>query len=245
MTKVPGWIVVSFVLAAGCMPARGEGEEPVVLDSITVTGSKDLDTIPYAEEYKVIQKAAALDQLDKVQLRFFLRAKSKDLDLGTVRIHLIGDTINQNIPVSVDGVFALPELPAAAAEGALVVSNKPSGSLQLFYGPEIRIGSPEAMHYRDLIDGMSQSTKMMKSLWGFFFPSFVAVSIRFDAVDQYLAIGPPASQTRISALAGDRFVVIDEDKRLYELNPEVRFSTAPTRIVAVNVRPRRPTNVNE
>ena len=240
------FLMLGAALAAFAGPcgafAAAQDDQPVVLDNVDVRGSKDLDSIAYADEYKVIRKAAALTGLDKVELRFFLRSKRKDIDLKDVRLHLTGSTVDQDVPVAPDGFFTLPILPAAAEEKALVVSNMPSGSLQLFYGPEILGGGTRAVHYRDLMDGMAQSTKMMKALWGFFFPSFVGVSVRFDQPDAFLTFGSPAAPHRIAAENGDTFIILDYDEGLYKENPEISFSTPPSRIVPVNVRPRKSTN---
>lgn len=207
------------------------------LESVVVVGTKDPDVAPYKKAFAFIQKFEALAEKDKIYLRFFMQHRDKGIDPRSVRIVVEGS--NTHIPVRVepDGTIDMPVSQAAADDNADVVTNQKLDTFNYYYGPAIKIPNELTFRYRELMDGMVQSTAAMKKLWSVFFPAFKGVTLRYAiARNQFLTIvSSSRGQLQVDIVNDRKAIPLEFDRVLYDENPMVSLSEKPMRILPYNV----------
>lgn len=211
-------------------------ESASVAQTIVVATVKDPDMMPYSEAFERMKKFESLPEKDKVYLRFFAVLKSDTVKVSDVRIRLDGDGVQLPVPVKSDGTLDLPYSEAAYKEKAEILTNQKAGTMKIYYGPGIKVPETTAFRYRDLMDGVTQSTAMMKSFWNFLFPSFVGASLRYhQANGQYLTINSKNGIQKIQINESKKSIPVEYDRWLYEENPMVTVSEKPEKIFPFNL----------
>jgi hypothetical protein len=206
------------------------------VDRIEVTGIKDPDAMPYSKAFDAIKKFKKIGPLRYASLKFFFKTDDASFDFRALKLHLSSDSMALSIPIGSDGVFEMPFSEKAMTENGELYLNQKPGKMKGFYGPFINIPESSTFTYRELMDGVTESTKIMKKMYGFFFPSFLGASLRYSKLEsQSLEIRSSRGTERIVIGAERKSISLDFDRSLYEENPSVWISHKPIRIVPFNV----------
>ena len=213
--------------------------DPPATATVVISEIKDRDTMPYGDAFKKMEEFGRLKENDKIYLRFFVELKkSSAKKIGDVTIMLDGGDLHQRVAIEDDGTLGLPLSQAAADAKAEIISNQGGGTLKIYYGPGIKVPEATTFKYRDIMDGVNQSSGMMKKFWNFLYPSFKGASLRYAEVhDQYLVIQKKDGDEKIAIDPDRKSIVLEMDSVLYRDNPTVVVSERPRKILPFNVAP--------
>jgi len=103
-----------------------ENTEPV--QQVAVSGTKDPDWKSYR---KMLDGLNAFDKYHalapQADLRFILRPQKPDLSISDLKLRIVGDSANIDVPIAADYTFALPRDDAAAKDDADLRLNSKKG----------------------------------------------------------------------------------------------------------------------
>lgn len=244
MNKTTGFLLAAALLYISVPLCAGATEPPVPpvppdMSTVTVKGIKDRDTMPYSILYKQMLDFKNLKENDKIYLRFFFEIKKGfPTKFGDLVVSVDGGDLHLPATVEDDGTVNLPVSQAAFDANAEILTNQGGGSLKVFYGPGIKIPAENTFRYSEIMDGVKQSTSMMRKFWHFFFPSFLGASVRYaDAHGQSLTIKAKGGDETLVVDASRKSIVLPYDPVLYRENPMVIVSERPQKILPYNTAP--------
>lgn len=213
-----------------------EAEAP--MQTVVVRQIKDPDMMAYSYVFEKMQDFEKLKEKDKIFLRFFA-VPIGDAQLSKLRLTLEGPERSEELKVEPDGTIEFPFSEQAYATKAEVMTNQKLGAFKVHYGPGIKVPASTTFKYRDVMDGVKQSTTMMKKFWNFLFPSFKGASLRYATAEgQYAIIQSAQGERRIEINPDKKSIAIELDSSLYEENPTVTVSQKPDKISPFNVKPK-------
>lgn len=228
---------VSMVLMAGSRAQTPEVDAPEPA-KVVISEIKDRDTMPYSDAFERMQAFNGLKDSDKIYLRFFVEVKKSAKKMSDVKITLDGQDLHQSVALDDDGTLGLPVSREAVDAKAEIMSNQGGGTVKIYYGPGIKVPEGTVFKYRDIMDGVKQSSGMMKKFWSFLYPSFKGASLRYaDARDQYVVIQKKDGDEKIVIDPDRKSIVLELDSVLYRDNPTVLVSERPKKILPFNVAP--------
>ncbi|MEY4730031.1 MAG: hypothetical protein RL020_1189 [Pseudomonadota bacterium] len=209
---------------------------PQQIEKIEVKGLRDPGMMPYKEAYAYLQKINA-NPHDKIAVRMRVVPVDKNLSLRDIKITLQGDKTSRVIPIADDGLIEVPLEKALIEDNAEFISNQKKNSLQVHVNVDVLLPSNGALRYRYLSDALNQARDSVKSIVPWYVRWLVPNS--WNAVDIEFA-EPGKATAAIMATSGKQVFRADKDKLIKLLlddyliteNPEVVFSTPPTRIGA-------------
>lgn len=230
-------LFTALALAGTAHAATGAVPETQEMQTVIIKKLKDPDMMSYAYVFEKMAAFQKLKQQDKIFLRFFAVPKG-GVKLSDVQMSLEGEGISVPLAMEPDGTIDLPRSQDAYDKKADVLTNQKPGSLKVHYGPGIKVPESQAFKYRDIMDGVKQSTAMMKEFWSFFFPSFKGASLRYAAPEgQYLLIRSASGEKRVNIDPQRKSIPVELDSDLYDENPDVWVSHQPLKISPFNVTP--------
>jgi hypothetical protein len=238
-------LFVFFLFGTMCFASESNAQESKIasseqVETVLVNGVKDPALMSYVDVIELRQEFDALKNKDKIFLRFYAEMKSKESRISDLKVHLEGENINQPVTVEYDGTLDLPVIDATASKNADIITNQKTGTLKIYYAPGIKVPEGTSFTYREVMDGIEQSTAMMKKFWNFLFPSFHGVSLRYINVDgQFAIIHSKSGDKKISIDQTRKSIALEYDAALYEENPIVTVSEKPVKISPVNVGARK------
>lgn len=233
---------IAACLLCTSIPSLADINEPPAtpdIATVTVTGVKDRDTMPYSIVFKQMNEFNELKENDKIYLRFLLEIK-KDVPIkfSDVVISVEGGDVKLPVKVEDDGTVDFPVSQAAFDAKAEILTNQSGGKLKIIYAPGIKVPAEKSFHYAELMDGVKQSTSMMRKFWHFFFPSFLGASLKYaNAHGQSLTIQTKGGDKRLIVDASRKSIALPYDSTLYRENPILVISELPEKIVPYNVGP--------
>lgn len=96
-----------------------EQPPPVPTQQVTVAGSRDPDWKPYR---KMLDGIDAFDHYHSLapqaQLKFILRPQQPRLTASDLKLRIVGDTVNIEVPIAADLTFSVPRDESAAKDDA-------------------------------------------------------------------------------------------------------------------------------
>lgn len=238
------FLLLAVAVAIGLSAPGALAEDaPAMPETVIVKGIRDPEMIDYKSVVKRMKQFDALRETDKIYLRFFMVPKAKDANISDFRVRLEGKEFEMSVPVEADGTVRLPFSEQALAAEAEVVTNQKAGTLDIYYGPGIKVPEGLSFKYRDVMDGVKQSTSMMKKFWTFLFPSFKGASLRYTKADgQFMIIHAKAGEDKRTIDLARKSIALELDSDLYEENPQITVSERPAKIAPYNVAPDKPKN---
>lgn len=233
---------LALCLSVAWLPFAASAQAPADANDtpkVIISEIKDRDTMPYGDAFKKMEEFGRLKENDKIYLRFFVELKKNSpKKISDVAITLEGAELHHPVAVEDDGTLGLPVSQAAANAKAEILSNQGGGTLKIYYGPGIKVPETTTFKYRDIMDGVKQSSGMMKAFWSFLYPSFRGASLRYaEAHDQYVVIQKKDGDEKIVIDPDRRSIVLEMDSVLYRDNPTVVVSERPRKILPFNVAP--------
>ncbi|HYD80721.1 MAG TPA: hypothetical protein VEC06_13000 [Paucimonas sp.] len=146
--------------------ATGAAEPP---ETIEVAGTKSPGSIEYKGLYKVQQVILGTLPPEPRHIDIKFRTGRKDTVHGanghsTSRLYLVGNDLDQPIPVDDNGFFILPELPPAYREKAIIQSNERKSEAALNLAILIRTNGRQRLPYRDLAQAIDEATQAASKL---------------------------------------------------------------------------------
>jgi len=227
-----------ITMRAGAQPPSTEPASDTPMQTVVVTLTKDPDLLPYTKIYEKMQEFETIKERDKIYLRFFAAPKG-DAELSKLKMSLASGGANMPIDIEPDGTIQFPVPAPGDVANAAVLTNQ-RGNFKIHYGPGIKVPESESFRYRDVMDGVKQSTTMMKKFWSFLFPSFKGAGLRYaEANGQYAIIHARQGDIKIDVVPARKSIPLELDSSLYEENPLVTVSQRPVKISPFNVSPSR------
>lgn len=224
-----------FTCLSFAVHAQEAAPEAESIPTVVVKQVKDPDMMAYSKVFEYMKEFETVKPHDKIFLRFFVVPKG-DAKISDLKLTVEGDGVNLPVDIETDGTVHFPVSEAAYAAKADVYTNQKTGRYKIYYGPGIQVPETTSFHYRDLMDGVKQSTAMMKKFWFFLFPSFIGASLRYpEANGQYLVIHSKSGDQRIDIDTGRKVIALELDGALYTENPMVTVSEKPFKISPFNV----------
>jgi len=227
----------SFICLSFAARAQEISVDAPPVQEVEIRQIKDPDIMPYSKVYEYMKKFDTIEPNDKIYLRFVVSPK------GDARISDLKLTVEEgvnNLPVEIepDGTSHFPISEAAYAAKSSIYTNQKAGRYKFNYSPGIVVPETTSFRYRDVMDGVKQSSAMMKKFWFFLFPSFVGASLRYPEVQgQYLVIHSQKGDQKVDIDLSRKVIALELDAALYDENPMVTVSEKPFKILPFNVRP--------
>ncbi|MES2316549.1 MAG: hypothetical protein V4631_03565 [Pseudomonadota bacterium] len=230
---------LTFSLPASAQDGAAAPADEAPMQVVVVKQRKDPDMISYADVHEKMKKFNALTSRDRIHLRFFAVAKG-DAKMADLKLTLEWPGATKVLPVEADGTIEIPMSEQAVADKADIFTNQKIGAFVIHYGPGINVPATTSFRYREVMDGVKQSTSMMKKFWNFLFPSFKGASLRYGAANgQFLVIQSSKGEQRIAIDTARKAIPLELDSDLYDENPVVTVSEKPLKISPFNVSPKK------
>jgi hypothetical protein len=119
--------------------AFADETSPEVTSQVTVSGSKDPDWKPYR---KMLDGLDAFDKYHALapsaELKFILRPQQPNLNVADLKLRIVGDSTNIDLPIADDHTFSVPRVELAAKDDADLRLSSKKGLFR--WRPDIHTG---------------------------------------------------------------------------------------------------------
>lgn len=227
----------SFICLSIAARAQETPAEASPMQTVEIKQIKDPDMMPYSKVYEYMKEFETVKPHDKIYLRFVVAPKG-DAKISDLKLTVEEGVNNLPVEIEPDGTVHFPKSEVAYAAKSSIYTNQKAGRYKINYGPGIVVPEETSFRYRDLMDGVKQSSAMMKKFWFFLFPSFIGASLRYpEAKEQYLVIHSHKGDQKVDIEASRKVIALELDSALYDENPVVTVSEKPFKILPFNVKP--------
>lgn len=135
------------------------------IQRIEIRGVADPEWSSYRKIVKFINKVdAKVADRSMVDISYSLTPKDPNSSLEGINLTLKSETIHQNLPVTSNGLVAIPVIDAAYDEDAQLVTNRPKGTLSFAYRIHIKLNASGVYLPEQLKIACEQARKVVISI---------------------------------------------------------------------------------
>ena len=172
------WAALAVLLAFAAFPAAGaaavEHEAPLTgeLPPVKIHRKTNPGDLPYQPFVDVQTYVLSLVPPDARMIELRQRVNFNGLSEAAKDAYLpeswavaiVGDAVDQTVPVSRGGYFLLPELPPAAAQGASIMFNTQTRKGYLSMVWKLRIPEAQTLAYADFARALDEAAAVQRSV---------------------------------------------------------------------------------
>ena len=154
---------VGHVLGGMLGISSAHAEEPSVtqLEGTKVEWIRDPDIVPYKNAYHFFEDYS---ECPAMQPRFNVQ-KSDKFDIANLRIELVGDKTNLDVPVNAEQrTLDVPNSREALDDKAEFLVNQKRGVVKVAVDAVMKLPTSLSIHYRDLMDAVEQANRCEKKV---------------------------------------------------------------------------------
>lgn len=153
------------------------------IERVEVRELRDPALMPYKDAYEMLSKFQQSGKYPLVDLKISVASSNKAITPASIKLTLVGDTLNIPIPLAADGRVQVPLLPEALRDNAEIVSNQPKKSLSAHIEFIHRLPPGQRYVYRDVMAALPQAQSALREFVPWYLrwlaPSFGAAEFRF------------------------------------------------------------------
>lgn len=196
--------------------------------------AEDFATIPYAKLHNAFQRAA---KVNAPNLRGIvaISSRNKAIKASSITLTINSKSGAREVPVDFSGELrSFPLSAELLKENPPVVTNQPSGTVQLGGGIGIEVPEGQSYSYQQLSDLLRQGYEELKRRGGLFAAAFLPTPKGLV----FLFTKPAAQTMTIALKAGPKILTVDEaggielviDRAAVAENPTVTMSERPAKM---------------
>lgn len=181
--------------------------------------------VPYAEAYRYFE---AYEECPHMKPRFRIE-ESERVDIGKLRIKLVGDNIDVDVAVNLtDRTVAIPHYPQAMKLGAELRINTSKALNTVRVDAVAQFPAGSLLRYRDLMSAVDEANrcekKVMPKMMRFMRKSYRGFRLRFDGPATVTINSVPK---QILSTNEEHIIWMSLDPLLMKQNPQIYWSETP------------------
>ncbi len=164
---------IALVLLLSPLAALADEEPPAPTadtptEKLVVKGVRDPAIMPYADAYKFFSQIDRVEH-DKVRMRMQVKSADKSVKPTDIRVRLIGDNTDIDVPLGEEGDIEVPRSEAALADKAEFVTNQKKDSLQVHLTLTPNLPVADQVSYADALASADQARRLVKEIVPWYF----------------------------------------------------------------------------